>query len=75
MWTAIETAAELSQLAIYVARVDSEQWVVFISGGTFTPELDDFLRTTANRCLPKPFKLDEVFKAIDATCADRGTAL
>lgn len=47
-----------------------ERRVVFISGGTFTPELNDFLTTTANRCLPKPFKLDEVFKAIDATCAE-----
>ena len=52
-----------------------ERRVVFISGGTFTSELDEFLRTTANRCLSKPFKLDDLFKAIDATCADRGTAL
>jgi CheY-like chemotaxis protein/two-component sensor histidine kinase len=52
-----------------------ERRVVFISGGTFTPELDEFLTKTANRCLPKPFKLDEVFKAIDATCAEAGSAL
>jgi PAS domain S-box-containing protein len=47
-----------------------ERRLIFISGGTFTPELDEFLRTTTNRCLSKPFKLDDVFMAIDATCAD-----
>ena len=44
-----------------------EQRLVFISGGTFTPELDEFLTTTTNRCLTKPFKLDDVFVAIEAT--------
>ena len=43
-----------------------EQRLVFISGGTFTPELDEFLTTTTNRCLTKPFKLDDVFVAIEA---------
>ena len=52
-----------------------ERRLVFISGGTFTPELDEFLRTTTNRCLSKPFKLDDVFIAIDATCADAQSAL
>jgi CheY-like chemotaxis protein len=47
-----------------------ERRLVFISGGTFAPELDEFLATTRNRCLAKPFKLDDVFAAIDATCAD-----
>jgi PAS domain S-box-containing protein len=44
-----------------------ERRLVFISGGTFTPELDEFLTTTTNRCLTKPFKLDDVFVAIEAT--------
>jgi two-component system, cell cycle sensor histidine kinase and response regulator CckA len=52
-----------------------ERRLVFISGGTFTPELDEFLATTTNRYLTKPFKLDEVFAAIEATCTDRQTAL
>jgi len=47
-----------------------ERRLIFISGGTFAPELDEFLATTPNRCLSKPFKLDDVFAAIEATCAD-----
>lgn len=43
-----------------------ERRLVFISGGTFTPELDEFMATTTNRCLTKPFKLDDVLDAIDA---------
>jgi CheY-like chemotaxis protein len=52
-----------------------EHRLVFISGGTFTPELDEFLTTTTNRFLTKPFKLDDVMRAIEATCADLGSAL
>ena len=47
-----------------------ERRLVFISGGTFAPELDEFLASCPNRCLAKPFKLDDVFAAIEATCAD-----
>ncbi len=49
-----------------------EQRLVFISGGTFTPELDEFLTTTTNRFLTKPFKLDDVFLAIEATANAAG---
>jgi signal transduction histidine kinase/CheY-like chemotaxis protein len=55
---------------IAVSHPGLERRLVFISGGTFAPELDEFLATTPNRCLAKPFKLDDVFAAIDATCAD-----
>jgi signal transduction histidine kinase/ActR/RegA family two-component response regulator len=52
-----------------------ERRLVFISGGTFTPELDAFLIGSANRSLTKPFKLDDVFAAIEATCAESGSGL
>ena len=52
-----------------------ERRLVFISGGTFTPELDAFLTGSANRSLTKPFKLDDVFAAIEDTCAESGSGL
>ena len=45
-----------------------ERRIVFMSGGTFAADLDAFL--ARNGCLSKPFKVDEVVRAIDA-CRER----
>lgn len=42
-----------------------ERRVVFISGGTFTPELETFLDALPNAKIPKPFRLDEVLAIVD----------
>ena len=42
-----------------------ERRIVFITGGTFSPELDEFLATTPNRLLAKPFQLDDVIAAVE----------
>ena len=42
-----------------------ERRIVFITGGTFSPELDEFLARTPNRLLAKPFQLDDVIAAVD----------
>ncbi len=42
-----------------------EHRVVFITGGTFTRDVDDFLATTPNRLLTKPFNLESVLSTID----------
>jgi CheY-like chemotaxis protein len=34
--------------------------LVFISGGAFTPETEEFLKNTARPCLPKPFGAAEL---------------
>ena len=46
-----------------------ERRLMFISGGAFTQELDAFLTTTSNQFLSKPFRLDELFGAIELTIA------
>jgi signal transduction histidine kinase len=43
---------------------DLERRIIFMSGGTFTPELEAFLAQVG--CLDKPFKLDAVLAAIEA---------
>ncbi|MEP6860701.1 MAG: PAS domain S-box protein [Deltaproteobacteria bacterium] len=43
---------------------DLEHRIIFMSGGTFTPELEAFLARVG--CLDKPFKLDAVLSAIEA---------
>lgn len=43
----------------------SERQVVFITGGTFTSEVDDFLAATPNRVLTKPFNLESILSTID----------
>jgi PAS domain S-box-containing protein len=40
-----------------------ERRIIFMSGGTFTAELESFLATKG--CLDKPFKLDAVLQAIE----------
>jgi nitrogen-specific signal transduction histidine kinase len=42
-----------------------ERRIVFITGGTFSPELDEFLATTPNPLLAKPFQLDDVIAAVE----------
>jgi CheY-like chemotaxis protein len=42
-----------------------ERRIVFITGGTFSPELDEFLASTPNRLLAKPFQLDDVIAAVE----------
>jgi PAS domain S-box-containing protein len=46
-----------------------ERRIVFITGGTFGPELDQFLATVGNRCLTKPFQIDDVLAALEAAAA------
>lgn len=46
-----------------------ERRLVFISGGAFTQELDEFLTRTPNQFLSKPFRLEELFGAIELTIA------
>ncbi len=47
-----------------------EKRIVFITGGTFSPELDEFLATTPNRLLAKPFQLDDVIAAVELAATD-----
>jgi len=47
--------------------------VVFVSGGAFTPELEEFLRTTTRPCLPKPFGAAELRDYVARFLADQGT--
>lgn len=42
-----------------------EQRVVFISGGTFAPDLEAFLDTLPNAKIAKPFRLDEVLAIVE----------
>jgi len=37
-----------------------EKRIVFVTGGLFTPETIDFLKTIPNRCLEKPFDYEEL---------------
>jgi CheY-like chemotaxis protein len=41
-----------------------ERRVVFITGGTFTADLDAFLISSGNRCLTKPFRIEQLLAAI-----------
>ena len=41
-----------------------ERRIAFVTGGAFTREAQDFLASIPNPCLPKPFDLDAVFRAI-----------
>jgi anaerobic ribonucleoside-triphosphate reductase len=34
--------------------------IVFMTGGTFLPEFKEFLSRIPNRCLKKPFAIDEI---------------
>ncbi len=39
--------------------------IIFITGGAFTPKLQEFLDSIPNLCLEKPFMRDDLLKAID----------
>jgi CheY-like chemotaxis protein len=39
--------------------------VVFLTGGAFAPKAEQFLRTTKNRCLAKPFTREMVLGVVD----------
>jgi PAS domain S-box-containing protein len=51
---------------VATAYPGTERRIVFITGGTFAPELDRYVTSTGNRCLTKPFKLEQVLAAVDA---------
>jgi PAS domain S-box-containing protein len=42
-----------------------ERRLVFITGGTFAADLDAFLVSSGNRCLTKPFRMNELLEAIE----------
>jgi PAS domain S-box-containing protein len=46
------------------AQPGRERRIVFITGGTFGPELDVFLSSVGNRCLTKPFRIEDVLAAV-----------
>jgi PAS domain S-box-containing protein len=41
-----------------------EKRIIFITGGIFTEELRDFLKTVPNRCLEKPLKFEDLQGAV-----------
>ncbi|MBA3461379.1 MAG: response regulator [Deltaproteobacteria bacterium] len=45
---------------------DQAQKMVFLTGGAFNTPARDFLATTANKCLEKPFDLKELKKLVNA---------
>jgi signal transduction histidine kinase/FixJ family two-component response regulator len=51
---------------IEAKRPDLLRRVVFMSGGAFTPALATFLETVPNTCLKKPFRKEELERAIEA---------
>lgn len=51
---------------IETKRPDLLKRVVFMSGGAFTPALATFLETVPNPCLKKPFRREELERAIEA---------
>ncbi len=57
---------------IAVEHPGHERRVVFITGGTFTRDIDDFLASTPNRVLTKPFNLESILATIEHTIAAFG---
>jgi PAS domain S-box-containing protein len=47
-----------------------EKRMVFITGGTFSPEIDDMLAATHNRLLTKPFQIGDVIAAVEQIARD-----
>jgi PAS domain S-box-containing protein len=47
-----------------------ERKMVFITGGTFSPEIDDMLAATHNRTLTKPFQIGDVIAAVEQIARD-----
>jgi CheY-like chemotaxis protein len=50
-------------------RPGLEHRIVFITGGTFTPNATEFLARVANPCLEKPFRIHELAEVIERTAA------
>jgi CheY-like chemotaxis protein len=46
--------------------------IVFVTGDTVSPETRSFFEDTSNRCLSKPFKIEEVKDVIQQTLASAG---
>jgi DNA-binding NtrC family response regulator len=44
--------------------------VVFMTGGAFLPKIADFTARIPNRVMEKPFEVDVVMKAIEATVSE-----
>lgn len=61
---------DMTGKSVYAAiqqRCDrTAQRIVFMTGGSFLAELNDFLRAIPNRCLKKPFAIDELKKLLPA---------
>ena len=53
--------AEVVSLAPHLART-----MIFVSGGAFAPDQDEFLRDSENICLEKPIDRAELLAAVDA---------
>jgi CheY-like chemotaxis protein len=47
-----------------------ERRIVFITGGAFIPDVRDFVATTQNRVLEKPFDADQLLAAIDEAASE-----
>ncbi len=58
---------------IAVDHPGHERRVVFITGGTFTRDIDDFLASTPNRILTKPFNLESILATIEHVARTPGT--
>lgn len=50
--------------ALAAANPSLARRIVFVTGGAFTPALEDFLATTKNVVLAKPFAMDELQEAV-----------
>jgi PAS domain S-box-containing protein len=63
--------ADLTGIDLYDAVLERhprlESRIVFMTGGAFSARAQKFLAKTKNRCIEKPFAMEVLFKAIDAT--------
>jgi DNA-binding response OmpR family regulator len=59
---------DMTGMNVYVAVqrrcAETAQRIVFMTGGSFLAEVTDFLATIPNRCLKKPFAMDEIRKLL-----------
>jgi two-component system NtrC family sensor kinase len=51
--------------AVRGMRAGAEEIIVFMSGGAFTSRAAEFLASVPNRCLEKPFLLDDLLGAVE----------
>jgi CheY-like chemotaxis protein len=69
---------QVSGMELYttVAALDPEQAsrIVFVTGGAFTQTARQFLDTTKNRRIEKPFDLRDLRAVVDAVIAEVGTS-